>query len=197
MYLSKRIRRYTRSVTIMKHLYRFLFALFAGLLSVQAAPSSLTLPALRGQIVRIELPGENRVLALAEVGVFSKGVNLAKNKQATQSSVAYRGKASHAVDGNSDGDYRLGSVTHTAPSSNPWWEVNLGAMVSIDEIVVYNRTDSHGVRLNGFTLKVLDGARSEVFAQANVPQANSVSLLSVIYEFVHLKNDSKVTLVLS
>lgn len=161
----------------MKSIYQILFALYAGLLSVEAASSSVRRPELRGQIVRIELPGENRVLALAEVCVFSKGVNLAKNKKATQSSVAYSGKASHAVDGNRDGDYMLGSVTHTEPSSNPWWEVDLGAMVSIDEIVVYNRTDSHGVRLNGFTLKVLDGARSEVFARANAPQASSVSFL--------------------
>ena len=39
----------------------------------QLPTKSVELPAIRGQFVRIELPGKGRVLSLAEVAVFEKG----------------------------------------------------------------------------------------------------------------------------
>ena len=40
----------------------------------------------------------------------------------------------------------------------------------IDSIAIYNRTDGDlGKRLDGFTLKVLDNARKEVFRKDNIP----------------------------
>ena len=48
--------------------------------------------------------------------------------------------------------------------TNPWWEVDLGAEIPIESIVVCNRTDGDlGKRLDGFTLKVLDAGRNVVF----------------------------------
>ena len=144
---------------------------------ISFAAHAAELPAVHGQYIRIELPGENRALSLAEVRVFNKGINLALNKPAIQSSTAYSGGGGLAVDGSADGDYMKGSVTHTAHTANPWWEVDLAKVMAIEEIVVYNRTDSHGQRLDGFTLKILDAERNVVFQKAKIPQSASVSFL--------------------
>ncbi|CAA6691685.1 MULTISPECIES: GDSL-type esterase/lipase family protein [unclassified Lentimonas] len=153
---------------------------FLSILCILSLPLTVMageLPKVSGQIVRIELPGENRTLALAEVGVFEKGVNLALNQQATQSTVAYSGAATRAVDGKANGDFFNDSVSHTSTEANPWWEVDLGSMANIEAIIVYNRTDSHGQRLDGFTLKVLDAKRQEVFSKKSITASDKVSFL--------------------
>lgn len=142
-----------------------------------AVTKSLKLPAVLGQFVRIELPGEARVLSLAEVMVFEKGKNVALNRTATQSTVAHDGAAARAVDGDINGDYHKGSVTHTVPNgTNPWWEVDLGRMVDVEELAVHNR-DSLGGRLDRFTLKVLDAERKVVFSKTNIRQTATITFL--------------------
>ena len=47
--------------------------------------------------------------------------NLALSGIATQSSTDYGGEASRAHDGNADGSFSGGSVTHTAGDMNAWW----------------------------------------------------------------------------
>jgi putative heme-binding domain-containing protein len=124
-----------------------------------------------GRFVRIELPGRRKTLTLAEVEVYSDGRNVARQGKAKQSSTAYGGAASRAIDGNTSGSYGAGGQTHTAEGSrNPWWEVDLGAEYPIGSIVIYNRTDGNlGGRLKGFTLKVLDGKRNIVFSRVRQP----------------------------
>ena len=136
-----------------------------------AVPTAENLPA-KGQFVRVEIPGRGRVLSLAEVEIFEKGVNIARKKQARQSTVGFGGEPRRAVDGNTDGDYRNHSVTHTEHGgADPWWEVDLGRMAAIEGIALHNRTDSNGERLQGFTLKVLDAQRGVVFSRQNNRQA--------------------------
>ena len=151
-----------------------------------AKVSKKPLPAAPVRYVRIELPGKGRVLSLAEVEVVAGGKNVALGKQATQSSTRYSGDAGRAVDGNSDGDYNNGSVTHTDPeAAGTWWEVDLGASVKIDSIRVYNRR-GNADRLEGFTLKILDGERNVVYAEANVPQSDAVSFTSAAEKTISL-----------
>jgi putative heme-binding domain-containing protein len=124
-----------------------------------------------GRYIRIELPGRSRTLTLAEVEVYSDGRNVARQGKATQSSTAYDGQASRAIDGNTSGKFGAGGQTHTGENTaNPWWEVDLGSELPIESIVIYNRTDGNlGKRLDGFTLKVLDKARNVVFEKRNQP----------------------------
>ena len=61
-----------------------------------------------------------------------------------------------ARDGNTDGDWRNGSVTHTELDANAWWEIDLGASRSIDQIFVWNRTDCCAERLVDFYVLVSD-----------------------------------------
>ena len=103
------------------------------------------------RLVRVQLKGTNN-LSLAEVQVF--GPNLALGKPATQSSLQNDAVAGRAVDGNSDGNYNSGSVTHTLSTAQAWWQVDLGAAQAIREVVLYNRTDCCADRLSNFEIKV-------------------------------------------
>ena len=125
----------------------------------------------KGRFVRVELPGKQRTLTLAEVEVFSDGVNIARKGKASQSSTSNNGNASKAIDGNKSPNYTDGGQTHSAEGTdNPWWELDLGTEAVIESIVIYNRADGAlGSRLNNFTIKVLDKDKKEVFNKANNP----------------------------
>jgi len=91
------------------------------------------------------------------VSAYEPIANLALLGTATQSSVLHSGEASRANDGDTDGVFGNGSVTHTAIESQPWWMVDLGANYHIGEISVYNRAgESTLARLSNFTVYVLD-----------------------------------------
>ena len=172
-------------------------AFVSGLLLVTVsawAGAPIALPEVRGQIVRIELPGRNKVLSLAEVEVYAKGENIAASKAATQSSVLGDGGsgavAARAVDGSRNGDYKNKSVTHTNREESPWWEVNLGKTADIDKIIVYNRSGDAGARLDGFTLKVLDGRLEVLLSQENVSQSDKIVFMRKDLGAVWLIGDS-------
>jgi len=137
---------------------------------------------LNGRFVRVELPGKQKMLSLAEVQVFNGNDNVAVRGKATQSSTDFGGPAELAIDGNTDGEYhKTKSTTHTAASDNPWWEVDLQSSQPIDRVVVWNRTDNNlQSRLNGFVLKVLDENRKELWSEtvAEAPAADAAYALS-------------------
>ncbi len=113
--------------------------------------------------VRIALPAAGVPLSLAEVEVFSGGVSVAVGKPAEQSSTSNDASAERAVDGDANGDFQLGSVTHTKDSDKGWWEVDLGKAMPIDRVVVWNRTDCCKERLQGFTLELFDGRHKSLW----------------------------------
>src|SRR5262249_47824249 len=78
--------------------------------------------------------------------------NWALHRSANQSSVALGGVPARAVDGNENGNWNVGSVTHTNQEIDPFWEVDLGAAHYIDEIRIYNRTDCCAERLSNFVV---------------------------------------------
>ena len=119
------------------------------------APAQLTIPAtVNGRYVRVQLAGSN-YLSLAEVQVWGQPLtNLAQNKAATQSSTAYDGAPTRAVDGNTNGNWSGASVTHTDYQSNAWWQVDLGAVANLTQITLWNRTDCCAERLSNFYLFV-------------------------------------------
>ncbi|HQU43509.1 MAG TPA: DUF1553 domain-containing protein, partial [Pirellulales bacterium] len=125
---------------------------------------------LTGRHVRIELPGKDKILSLAEVQVFHGDDNVALGGEATQSSVAFDGPAKLAIDGNTDGRYtEAKSTTHTNVSENPWWEVDLKSQQPLDRIVVWNRTDnSLEGRLAGFKLIVFNERREPIWTRAGI-----------------------------
>ncbi|MFY0713599.1 carbohydrate-binding protein [Seonamhaeicola sp. NFXS20] len=89
---------------------------------------------------------------------------------ATQSSTGWDGFPELAIDGNTDGNFNNGSVTHTSADAildpEPWWQVDLQANYNIETISVYNRTGSnYGDRLNNFTIEVKDANGNTTYSQ--------------------------------
>ena len=125
-----------------------------------------------GRYLRIELPRKG-TLTLAEVQVESGGTNIAPQGTASQSSVSHGGDPKRAIDGNTSGSYGDGGQTHTRENEdNPWWELDLQQERPVEAITVWNRTEGGGQlgkRLEGFTITLLDSARSVVWQEQNVP----------------------------
>jgi hypothetical protein len=128
----------------------------------KADPPKKTLA--KGQFVRVRLPGKGRYLSLAEVHVLKTGdgSELQKGGAASQSSVYSGGGPERAIDGNTDGAWANNSVTHTNADDDPWWMVDLKKEQDIGRIVIYNRSDAVGERLEGAVVEILDPAKKVV-----------------------------------
>jgi hypothetical protein len=125
-------------------------------------------------MVKLKSTGTARPLSLAEVEVLAMR-NLAAGKPTTQSSTAYGGVPARAVDGNQNGNWPSGSVTHSAQELSPWWQVDLGSIQPIGEVVLYNRTDCCAERLSNFKLLVsTDGANFTAYDYPGTAGARAV-----------------------
>jgi alpha-L-fucosidase 2 len=121
--------------------------------------------------VRVQLAG-TEYLTLAEVRVLRATTsNLALNKAASQSSTGWDGAASRAVDGNTDGSFWDGSVTHTEYDANAWWQVDLGSVGSLSQVELFNRTDFGSERLSNFYVFVSDVPFTSTSLSATQAQA--------------------------
>jgi hypothetical protein len=130
---------------------------------VTAKRSASARPGVR--FVRVELVGKERMLSLAEVQVFHGDENVAVKGKASQSSTDFEGDPKRAIDGNTDGDYSKNSTTHTRQEENPWWEVDLGAEMPVDSIMLWNRTDGDLTgRLASCRVIALNAARGPIWA---------------------------------
>ncbi len=100
--------------------------------------------------------------------------NLGLGKSAVQSSdFGGTAVASRAIDGSIDGDFLASSVSQTLKETDPYWEVDLEAVYSLEWIDIWNRTDCCSRRLEGAFVFVSDvpfvsSVASEVQAQAGV-----------------------------
>ena len=162
------------------------------------AMSTISVPSVVGRQVRISLSGANRILSLAEVEVFGEvapptptftptaaptsPVGIARNKPTFQSSTRHGGVSSRAVDGNTNGKYSNGSVTHTRGSTDPYWEVDLEDIYTIDTIKVYNRRDCCTDRLADFTVTIYTMNGVQVWSKlvsGNAPYLSTISVPSI------------------
>jgi hypothetical protein len=121
--------------------------------SAPAPSTTIPFSSALGRYVRVQLSGTN-YLALAEVQVIGTIVtDVALGKTATQSST-YPGYSTagpgSAVDGNTDGNFLDGSVSHTNDDANAWWQVDLGASATINSVIVWGRTDCCSSRLSDY-----------------------------------------------
>ena len=115
-----------------------------------------------GRYVRIELPGKQRTLTLAEVEVYSDGRNVARQGKASQKNTAHGGDAERGHRRQHERQLRRRRPdAHRGEHATTRGGKSIsGAELPIESIVIYNRTDGDlGKRLNGFTLKVLDAGR--------------------------------------
>ena len=131
------------------------------------------------------------------------GENIAAHKPASQSSIAYGGEASRAVDGNRDNAWSHRSVTHTDFQDHSWWKVDLEKEESVGTVRIYNRGDGDvAKRLSNFDVILLDkdgkeAARQHVDSLNNQPTVD-VQFTGVNARYVKIElNKSKTPLSLA
>ena len=131
------------------------------------------------------------------------GENIAAHKSASQSSTAYEGEASRAVDGNRDNAWNNRSVTHTDFQDHSWWKVDLAKEEGVGTVRIYNRGD--GVvanRLSNFDVILLDKAGNEVTRQ-HIDSLNNQPTIDVQFSGINARyvkvelNNSKTPLSLA
>lgn len=132
------------------------------------------------------------------IEVSPKGANLALNGIATQSTTGYGGLPERAIDGNTDGDFNNGSVSHTDQiDADKWWQVDLGEDKKIDDITIHNRTEgSYSERLNNFTVSIIDSENNTIFSKLFVDYPNpsiniNTGLGGVIGQIVKISKTSE------
>jgi hypothetical protein len=104
---------------------------------------------------------KRQAAAKADISIANPNQPISRYKPATQSSVfenalpgGHAGNASGATNGRITG----GRKFHTQEEQNPWWQVDLGAFVTIREIHVYNTTDHTADRCKNLAISVsIDG----------------------------------------
>ena len=115
------------------------------------------------------------------------GENIASHKPASQSSIAYGGEASRAVDGNRDNAWNHRSVTHTDFQDHSWWKVDLEKEESVGTVRIYNRGDGDVAnRLSNFDVILLDKAGNEVTRQ-HVDSLNNQPTVDVQFSGVNAR----------
>jgi len=142
-----------------------------------------------GRYVRVQLSGQG-FLALAEVEILgcensgSSGGgtpngdcvvsnNLAPFGNATQSSTQFSGNANRAIDDNTEGNFwnNQQSVSLTSWNVNAWWEIDLGEVVDIDEVKIWNRTDCCQDILRNYHVLISDTPFDSKDLDATINQA--------------------------
>ena len=127
------------------------------------------------RFLRIEIPGDNKILTLNEVEIFSGGKNVARQGKAKQSSVGSGGVPERGIDGNKNPDWGGAGQTHTDGfgTTNPWWEVDLGKEFTVDTVQVWNR-QGFEKRLDGFTIQLLDANRKQIYKSGKTKGAQRI-----------------------
>ena len=141
-----------------------------NLMSRQLPGEMTTVEPIMGRYLRVSLP-RSGTITLAEVEIRSDGRNIALGKQCRQSSTAWSGTASLAVDGDHDGIFSNGTSTHTREDDeSPFWEIDLDQMCSIDGIRISGRSERpYDQRLEGHRIEILDEARDPVWSLDDLP----------------------------
>jgi len=119
-------------------------------------------------------------------------VNLAFGHPTTQSSTAYEGSASRAVDGGTAGHYSYESVTHTDSENQPWWRVDLSSMRTVNDITVWNRTDCCTSRLSNYTVELLDDNLDVVASRSRAgtsPRSLNFDMGGAVGRYVRVRLD--------
>jgi hypothetical protein len=84
--------------------------------------------------------------------------------------------ASRAIDGDRNGDFFSGRITHTDIEFQPWWEVTFGGGAgTVNEINIWNRTDCCTERLSDFNVFLSRGGNVVWSALGNAYNPNPLT----------------------
>lgn len=137
----------------------------ACFLAMTTVAATLLGTAVSARYVVVDIPKERATLSLAEVEVFSGGVNVAPTGTAAQCLTGHGAVASRAVDGNASAVWEHNSMTHTPEDiPYPMWELDFGRAVPVERITVWNRNILQE-RLDGARVSLLDDARTVLWSE--------------------------------
>lgn len=151
---------------------KVLACMVAGLvLAITSAQAVVVNPVNNVARVRIT-QNANQHLSLAEVQILDKlsGTDTAASTNggtASQSTTGFGGLATRGNDGDTNGVYGAGSVTHTnVAAAGQFWEVVLGSVSTVTELSVFGRTDGccRG-RDDNLTVSFFNAAGDTLFSQ--------------------------------
>ncbi|XP_077990552.1 uncharacterized protein LOC144444875 [Glandiceps talaboti] len=120
-----------------------------------------------GRYVSVQLKNRKDFLTLCEVQVMAPVthhalINVAINRQASQSSSWINNDPNRALDGNNNGIWDGGSCSHTKNDRNAWWKVDLGTSYDVQQVIITNRQDCCRERILNAEVRV--GNKSTDFA---------------------------------
>ncbi len=149
-----------------------------------------------GNVVYNAAPSVTRTLVVTD-GNTGGTTNLAYNAPATQSTTLGDAVASRANDGDTNGNFGGDSVS-AAGGPNAWWEVDLEGSYSIDDIVIFNRTNNCcKARLSDFTVSVINSSGTTTFTQTITTAPNpsvTIDAGGAIGEVVRIQSNLTETL---
>jgi hypothetical protein len=132
-------------------------------------PSSV----ITGRYIKLQY---NRVecLNLAEIRVYSKkgGPNIITPNTPVTKSSGYQGDmfpGRNFVDGDTGQTYNF---VHTSCGDVPWVQVDLGSMIDIHRVVVYNRVDCCQSRILGTVLQILNDQNELIYVSNPINSVN-------------------------
>ena len=127
------------------------------------------------------LPLNQTVQARTPEEAVTQLQNVAKGKNARQSSTAFGAVAGRAVDGITVGRWGSRSVTHTNLNQpDPWWEVDLGANYDISEIKIFKRTDCCTAVLKNFRILYSDQPINASSRNSSVSSRDRIQLYKAL-----------------
>jgi NedA-like, galactose-binding domain/PA14 domain len=111
-------------------------------------------------------------VSLSWTAVGGPSGSMAFGKTASQSSTPLsNATADRAIDGNTSGNWADNSVNHTSFEHQPWWQVDLGSVQQIGEVILWNRTDCCGDRLSNLYVLVSDNPFNSTDLTTTINQA--------------------------
>ncbi|KAG1937941.1 fucolectin-like [Pimephales promelas] len=108
-----------------------------------------------GRYMVVHIPGNDKILSLAEVGVYGDlAGNRAVRGAATQSSTSGDWFAEKAIDSNRGLQQLYTGCSSTLNQTNPWWRLDLHDMYRVSKVVITNRRDCCAERINGAEIRI-------------------------------------------
>ena len=109
------------------------------------------------------VPTRSRVILVSNAATVPvPGGNLALDKPTAQSSnYGPLNTSNRAVDGAANPDFNAAPGIITQSETNAWWQVDLGAVYSLNAVRIFNRSNSTGSRLADFSVHVSNFPFSE------------------------------------
>ncbi|XP_039505388.1 fucolectin-like [Pimephales promelas] len=108
-----------------------------------------------GRYMVVHIPGNDKILSLAEVGVYGDlAGNRAVRGAATQSSTSGDWFAEKAIDSNRGLQQLYTGCSSTLNQTNPWWRLDLRDVYRVSKVVVTNRRDCCTEQINGAEIRI-------------------------------------------